>query len=49
MPSATIIRGAVVIALVAGTTTVTQGQGAGTDYQRAEKFLGDAGGCNAGR
>jgi hypothetical protein len=41
MPSATIIRGAVVIALVAGTTTVTRGQGAAADYQRAGRFLGD--------
>src|SRR5262245_26773851 len=41
MPSATIVRGACVVALLASTTTLTQGQGAVPDYQRAERFLGD--------
>ncbi|MGH9387815.1 MAG: DPP IV N-terminal domain-containing protein [Vicinamibacterales bacterium] len=41
MPSATMIRGALMIALIAGVTTVTQGQGAAVDYRRAERFLGD--------
>ena len=41
MPSATIVRGALALALVSSTTTLTQGQGAAADYQRAEKFLGD--------
>ena len=43
MKSATLIRNAVLTALLVSVAGgVTHGQGAAGDYQRAERFLGDA-------